>query len=55
MADSTNIETRMEYKHQQKLVEDLQISLADAESRILDGDKLRKKLHNTILVMVLSV
>ncbi|EHA8587297.1 kinesin-like protein KIN-14H [Cocos nucifera] len=48
-ADLTAIETITEYEEQKKTVKDLQERLADAEFQILESDKLRKKLHNTIL------
>ncbi|XP_038982038.1 kinesin-like protein KIN-14H isoform X1 [Phoenix dactylifera] len=49
MADLTAIETITEYEGQKKTVKDLQDRLADAEPQILEAEKLRKKLHNTIL------
>ncbi|KAF9611774.1 hypothetical protein IFM89_034972 [Coptis chinensis] len=49
MADLTTLETRTEYESQNRLVEDLQNRLADAEFQIVEAEKLRKKLHNTIL------
>ncbi|XP_019703067.1 kinesin-like protein KIN-14H isoform X1 [Elaeis guineensis] len=48
-ADLTAIETMTEYEEQKKTVKDLQEHLADAEFQILESEKLRKKLHNTIL------
>ncbi|XP_010931849.1 kinesin-like protein KIN-14H isoform X2 [Elaeis guineensis] len=48
-ADLTAIETMTEYEGQKKTVKDLQERLADAEFQILEAEKLRKKLHNTIL------
>ncbi|CAN0852508.1 Kinesin-like protein KIN-14C [Linum grandiflorum] len=42
-------ETRTEYDKQTRIVRDLQDRLADAEHKLLEGEKLRKKLHNTIL------
>ncbi|KAG1365370.1 kinesin-like protein KIN-14H [Cocos nucifera] len=48
-ADLTAIETMTEYEGQKKAVKDLQERLADAEFQILEAEKLRKKLHNTIL------
>lgn len=47
------METRTEYEEQKKLIHDLQNRLADAEIKIIEGEKLRKKLHNTILVVLL--
>lgn len=46
----TASETMAEYENQKKLLETLQSRLEEAEQQILDGEKLRKKLHNTILV-----
>ncbi|KAH1199953.1 Kinesin-like protein KIN-14M [Glycine max] len=42
-------ETRTEYEGQQKFVNELQRGLADAEYKLIEGERLRKKLHNTIL------
>ncbi|RZB86502.1 Kinesin-like protein KIN-14C [Glycine soja] len=42
-------ETRTEYKGQQKFVNELQRRLADAEYKLIEEERLRKKLHNTIL------
>ncbi|RZB75713.1 kinesin-like protein KIN-14N [Glycine soja] len=42
-------ETRTEYEGQQKFVNELQRRLADAEYKLIEGERLRKKLHNTIL------
>ncbi|KAI4322833.1 hypothetical protein L6164_022489 [Bauhinia variegata] len=47
--DISVVETRTEFEGQQKLVDELQRRLADAEYKLIEGDKLRKKLHNTIL------
>ncbi|XP_072956118.1 kinesin-like protein KIN-14N isoform X1 [Typha angustifolia] len=48
-ADLTATETMTEYEEQKKVLKNLQDRLADAEQQVLEGDKLRKKLHNTIL------
>ncbi|KAF8695544.1 hypothetical protein HU200_037390 [Digitaria exilis] len=48
-SDLTASETMAEYENQKKLLETLQSRLEEAEQQILDGEKLRKKLHNTIL------
>lgn len=48
--DISAIETRTEFEGQQKLVNELQRRLADAEYKLIEGEKLRKELHNTILV-----
>ncbi|XP_065879119.1 kinesin-like protein KIN-14C [Euphorbia lathyris] len=49
MVDMSAAETRTEFEGQRKTIEDLQERLADAEHQLLEGEKLRKKLHNTIL------
>lgn len=46
------IETMTEYEDQKRIIKDLQDRLADAECQIVDAEKLRKKLHNTILVLM---
>ncbi|XP_034582088.1 LOW QUALITY PROTEIN: kinesin-like protein KIN-14N [Setaria viridis] len=48
-SDLTALETMTEYENQKKMLENLQSRLEEAEQQILDGEKLRKKLHNTIL------
>ncbi|CAL9116197.1 unnamed protein product [Musa acuminata var. zebrina] len=48
-ADMTATETMSEYEEQKKTVNDLQNRLVEAEFLILEAEKLRKKLHNTIL------
>lgn len=49
VCDISAIETRTEFEGQQKLVNELQKRLADAEYKLIEGEKLRKELHNTIL------
>lgn len=48
----TATETMSEYEEQKKTVNDLQNRLVEAEFQILEAEKLRKKLHNTILVLL---
>uniref|UniRef100_A0A0E0LG45 Kinesin-like protein n=1 Tax=Oryza punctata TaxID=4537 RepID=A0A0E0LG45_ORYPU len=48
-SDLTTMETMTEYEKQKRMLEDLQLRLEEAEQQILDGENLRKKLHNTIL------
>ncbi|RRT34174.1 hypothetical protein B296_00056133, partial [Ensete ventricosum] len=48
-ADLTATETMTEYEEQKKTVKNLQECLVDAELQIVEAEKLRKKLHNTIL------
>lgn len=52
VSDISAHQTRTEFEDQQKLVEELQRRLADAEFKLIEGEKLRKKLHNTILVII---
>lgn len=49
VCDISAIETRTEFEGQQKLVNELEKRLADAEYKLIEGEKLRKELHNTIL------
>ncbi|KAF5804198.1 putative minus-end-directed kinesin ATPase [Helianthus annuus] len=49
MADMSSSEIRTEYEEQKRIVSDLQDRLKDAETKLLEGENLRKKLHNTIL------
>ncbi|KAH0987050.1 hypothetical protein GBA52_014227 [Prunus armeniaca] len=49
MSDLSTLETRVEYEGQKKHISELQTRLADAEFKLIDGEMLRKKLHNTIL------
>ncbi|GJU00785.1 putative DEAD-box ATP-dependent RNA helicase 29 isoform X2 [Tanacetum coccineum] len=49
MADLSSSEIRTEYEDQKRIVADLQDRLREAENQLLDGEALRKKLHNTIL------
>lgn len=55
MADMSTSEIRTEYEDQKKVVSELQERLRDAEYQITEGEKLRKKLHNTILVSLFSL
>nr|XP_043621864.1 kinesin-like protein KIN-14N [Erigeron canadensis] len=45
----SSIETTTGYEEQKKVNADLQIRLAEAESKVIEGEALRKKLHNTVL------
>ncbi|KAK8527287.1 hypothetical protein V6N13_085130 [Hibiscus sabdariffa] len=49
MSDMSVFETRNEFEAQKKLIMELQNHLEDAEFKLIEGEKLRKKLHNTIL------
>ncbi|XP_028786543.1 kinesin-like protein KIN-14C [Neltuma alba] len=49
MADLSALETRTSFEEQQRIICELQDRLADKEFQVIEGEKLRKKLHNTIL------
>ncbi|GAB4831023.1 Kinesin-like protein KIN-14C [Ancistrocladus abbreviatus] len=49
VADLSASETRTEFEDQKRVIGELKDRLADAELQISEGEKLRKKLHNTIL------
>ena len=53
MSDLSALATRTEFEEQKTLIEELQSRLTEAEVKIIEGESLRKKLHNTILVMIL--
>lgn len=49
ISDISSVETRIGYEEQKKVNSELQIRLVEAESKVIEGEALRKKLHNTIL------
>ncbi|XP_076895679.1 kinesin-like protein KIN-14N [Bidens hawaiensis] len=49
MSDLSAYEIRTGYEEQKKFTSDLQVRLAEAEIKLVEGEFLRKKLHNTIL------
>ncbi|XP_051133552.1 kinesin-like protein KIN-14N [Andrographis paniculata] len=49
LSDMSASETRFEYEEQRGLIADLKNRLALADLQMVEGEKLRKKLHNTIL------
>ncbi|PON61489.1 Kinesin-like protein [Parasponia andersonii] len=49
VSDLSALETRSEHEEQKNLISELQSRLADAEFKVIEGEMLRKKLHNTIL------
>lgn len=51
MSDMSAVKTKEEYEEQKNVIFELQNRLADAETKIVEGEKLRKRLHNTILVL----
>lgn len=53
MSNTSALETKIEFEEQKQFIIELQNRLAGAELKIVEGEKLRKKLHNTILVMFL--
>ncbi|XP_042482259.1 kinesin-like protein KIN-14C isoform X2 [Macadamia integrifolia] len=48
-ADLSAFDMRTEFEEQKKVVEDLKNRLAESELQIIEAERLRKKLHNTIL------
>jgi len=40
------------FEEQKRIIQGLQERLADKEFQVVEGEKLRKKLHNTILVCI---
>jgi kinesin family protein C1 len=51
MADLSALETSAMFEEQKRIIRELRDQLADKEFQIVEGEKLRKKLHNTVLVM----
>ncbi|KAB2601067.1 kinesin-1 [Pyrus ussuriensis x Pyrus communis] len=49
MVSQSASETLTEFEEHKRIVQELQNRLAESELQILEGEKLRKKLHNTIL------
>ncbi|KAI3695229.1 hypothetical protein L1987_78221 [Smallanthus sonchifolius] len=49
ISDLSSVDTKVGYEEQKKVNSELQISLAEAESKVVEGEALRKKMHNTIL------
>ncbi|XWS12775.1 hypothetical protein CRYUN_Cryun37aG0119200 [Craigia yunnanensis] len=49
MVDLSASEIRMEYLEQKRIIQERQDRLADMEHKLIEGENLRKKLHNTIL------
>jgi kinesin family member C1 len=54
MSDLTSMEAMTEHENQKKMLAVLQSRLEEAEQQIMVGEKLRKKLHHTIVVMFRS-
>lgn len=51
MSNVSAVKTKEEYEEQKNVIFELQSRLADAETKNVEGEKLRKRLHNTILVL----
>ncbi|XP_047967701.1 kinesin-like protein KIN-14N [Salvia hispanica] len=49
LSDLSAMETRSEFEENQAFILELKSRLADADLKIVEGEKVRKKLHNTIL------
>ncbi|XP_061370111.1 kinesin-like protein KIN-14C [Gastrolobium bilobum] len=49
VADLSASETRTMFEDQNRTIHELQERLAEKEFQVIEGEKLRKKLHNTIL------
>ncbi|EEF39523.1 kinesin, putative [Ricinus communis] len=49
VSDLSAFEIKTEFEAQKRLITELQSRLEDAEFKLVEGEKLRKKLHNTIL------
>ncbi|KAL6543204.1 Kinesin-like protein KIN-14C [Orobanche hederae] len=49
LSDMSAMATRSEFEEQSALILELKNRLADADLKIVEGEELRKKLHNTIL------
>ncbi|XP_022847618.1 kinesin-like protein KIN-14N [Olea europaea var. sylvestris] len=49
LSDVSAMETKFQFEEQNAFLLDLQSRLVDAELKIVEGEKVRKKLHNTIL------
>ncbi|KAM0040280.1 putative minus-end-directed kinesin ATPase [Helianthus debilis subsp. tardiflorus] len=49
ISDLSSVEIKTGYAEQKKVNSELQIRLAEAESKVIKGEALRKKMHNTIL------
>ncbi|KAD5318048.1 hypothetical protein R6Q59_033364 [Mikania micrantha] len=49
ISDVSSTETKTGYEEQKKVNSELQLRLSEAESKVIEGEALRKKMHNTIL------
>ena len=50
MSDLTTFEKMNEFEEQKQTIIDLKSRVEEAELKFVEGEKLRKKLHNTIQV-----
>lgn len=55
LADSSGVQAITRFENADRTIRDLREQLARAEARILEGEALRKRLHNTILVICVYV
>lgn len=51
LSDLSTMERKTEYEGQKNLISELRTHLADAEFKLIEGEMLRKKLHNENLVI----
>lgn len=51
MADLSAYEKNVACQDQETVIKNLKEQLAERETRLREGEDLRKKLHNTILVL----
>lgn len=49
ISDQSALETKKGFEQQKEHIHELQERLTEAEYKVIEGEKLRKKLHNTIL------
>ncbi|PNY09833.1 kinesin-1-like protein [Trifolium pratense] len=49
MADLSALQTRTMFEEQKRIIRELRDQLTDKEFQVVEGEKLRKKLHNTVL------
>ncbi|XP_045826070.1 kinesin-like protein KIN-14C isoform X1 [Trifolium pratense] len=49
MADLSALQTRTMLEEQKRIIRELRDQLTDKEFQVVEGEKLRKKLHNTVL------
>lgn len=55
MADLSTFEKMNEFEEQKESIMELKGRLEEAELKLIEGEKLRKKLHNTIQVKKFAI